>query len=178
MHELTVSDLKGYRVLVGVGYCFAWQVTHPSGLVTSHLCKPLLHICWSKNVVKISPTQFSTQIAPPSHAGQSPPPSPLTLAYPNPNTSALLIDNTPLCSIHESWVSMAVYFWSIAPIFTFSTPKQYLDQHGIHTGDPEVISWSGTCGWRPSSTLRKLYWLHWANLFSFCFMSILDSMYL
>ena len=37
--------------LVRVGHCFAWQVTHPSRLVTSYLCRPLPHIrksvqCW------------------------------------------------------------------------------------------------------------------------------------
>ena len=31
-------------LLVGVGHCSAWQVTHPSRVVTSYLCRPLLHM--------------------------------------------------------------------------------------------------------------------------------------
>src|SRR5712675_2075855 len=30
--------------LVGVGHCFTWQVTRPPRLVTSYLCRPLLHM--------------------------------------------------------------------------------------------------------------------------------------
>jgi len=31
-------------LLVGVGHCFTWWVTHPSRVVTSYLCRPLLHM--------------------------------------------------------------------------------------------------------------------------------------
>jgi hypothetical protein len=31
-------------LLVGVGHCFAWQVTRPPRLITSYLCRLLLHM--------------------------------------------------------------------------------------------------------------------------------------
>src|SRR6266436_1282185 len=34
----------GWFQLVGVGHCFAWQVTRPPRVVTIYLCRPLLHM--------------------------------------------------------------------------------------------------------------------------------------
>ena len=72
---------------------------------------------------------FLAQIPPPSHISHSPPPSPSTSAYPAPNRSPLSINDTPHAQFLKAkplWLSIlfSLHFWSIAPIFAFSTIHQ------------------------------------------------------
>ena len=54
--------------LVGVGHCFAWQITCPSRLVTSYLCRPLPQIrklvwYWYDRVESINGCQADVQLS-------------------------------------------------------------------------------------------------------------------
>src|ERR1700676_1186202 len=72
---------------------------------------------------------FLAQIPPPPHISPPLPPSPSTPAYPAPNMSPLSIDDTPHAQFLKAKplrlsILFSLHFWSIAPIFAFSTIHQ------------------------------------------------------
>src|SRR5882762_5704836 len=72
---------------------------------------------------------FLAQIPPPSQISQFPPPNPSTSAYPARNRSPLSINDTPHAQFLKAKplrlsILFSLHFWSIAPIFAFSTIHQ------------------------------------------------------
>jgi hypothetical protein len=96
---------------------------HQMGPLYPILSPPALR---SRNRVPVAPFLIVHPNPPPLHISRYPPPSPSTLAYPAQNRSPLSIANTPHAQFAKAkplrvGFLFIVYFWSIAPIFTFST---------------------------------------------------------